>query len=92
MKVFREPIPFTAPFVSPCQRPLEEGIKHRLLAWCDELASGVEVDIEEWVGADPRHPLHALVVSFRGNGRSPVVLHMKVDEVRRSDLVQAYET
>ena len=90
--IFLDPIPHTAPFLRPRRRSLTELVEHRLMAWCDELIPGEPVDIDEWVGADPRHPPHVVVVSFPQLNRAPIMLPLKVDEVVRADLVQALET
>jgi len=87
-----DPIPFGVPFMPPRRRALTDEFQNRLLAWCDELVPGVTVDIEEWVGADPRQPLHAVVLSFPQDVRSSIVLRLKVDELARSMLAEALET
>ena len=91
IRVLPDPIVFAAPFMPPWQRPLSQETRHRLMAWLAELLPGVTVEIDEWEGADPRHPLHAVVVSFPDLARAPVVLPLIVDEIVRSDLVQALE-
>ena len=77
--------------MAPRRRPVARDTKDRLASWCDDLVPGVRVDIDEWVGADPRQPLHVVVVSFPQLDWPPVVLQLKVDEVQRIDLVQALE-
>ena len=83
------PISFTPPFVSPWRRALEAGARHRLMSWTEEVLPGADVDIVEWVGADPRHPIHAVVVSFPSSHRPPAVLYMKVEDVQRRHLHEA---
>lgn len=83
------PLPFGCPFFPPWRRPLTADARHRFLAWCDEILPGVAVAIVEWVGADTRQPLHAVVVAFPESDRPPVVLYLKVEDIRRHHLVQA---
>ena len=82
---------FSVPFMPPWRRPVTGEIRQRLMAWCAELEPGVLVDIDEWVGADPRHPLHVVVFSFPRIDRRPVLLSLKVADVERSDLVQGFQ-
>ena len=84
--ILTRPIPFAAPFIHPQRRALEPQDQRRLMGWCEALVPGVSVELEEWVGADAREPLHAVVVSFPHAERLPVVLRMKVEEVGRDDL------
>ena len=91
VKILPAPIPFAAPFTSPWRSPLREETKQRLMSWCDELFPAVTVDINAWVGADPRNPLHVVVISFPQNDRPPIFVRRKVDEVSRADLVQTLE-
>jgi hypothetical protein len=62
------------------------------MVWCAGLLPEVAVDFVEWVGADPRQPIHALVVSFPSSHRPPVTLYMKVEDVERNHLAQALGT
>lgn len=89
-RLTRCPLPFAAPFMPPWRRPLTATARHRLIGWCEELLPGVVVDIVEWVSADTRQPLHVMVLSFPGSHRPPVVLHLKVEDVDRHHLVQAF--
>jgi hypothetical protein len=89
--VTRCPLPFACPFLPPWRRSLGPDSRHRFIAWCDESLPGVAVEIVEWVGADTRQPLHAVVVAFPGSDRPPVVLYLKVEDIRRHHLVRALE-
>ena len=91
MKFLPDPIPFAALFTSPWQSPLREETRIRLMSWCDKLFPAMTVDINEWVGADPRHPLHTVVLSFPESDHPPIFVEAKVDEVSLADLVQALE-
>jgi hypothetical protein len=83
------PISWAPPFEPPWKRTLSPDVVRRLSAWCAELLPGVEVDVVEWVGADPRQPIHALVVGFPTSERSPVVLYRKTEELERHHLERA---
>ena len=83
-------IPFAAPFMPPWRRPLDDDARHRLLAWCDALLPGERVHVVEWVGADTRQPSHAVVLSFPKSHRASVVLHHKLEAVRRQHLVALF--
>jgi len=86
------PLSFSPPFVRPWKRVLNADDRHRLLSWCARLLPEVEVDVVEWVGADPRHPIHALVVSFPSSHRAPVTLFMKIEDVALHHLARALGT
>ena len=84
------PLSFGPPFTAPRRRELHPDINLRLNTWFEELLPGVAVDIVEWIGVDLRHPLHAVVCSFRTDPRPAVVLILMVEEVERHHLVQAF--
>lgn len=83
------PLSFAPPFMPPWRRELPAHARRRLMAWCEELLPGAAADVVEWVGADPRQPIHAIVVSFPRSRRPPVVLYRKVDDVERHHLARA---
>lgn len=83
------PLPFTPPFVHPWKRALPDAARQRLVSLFDGLLPGVSVDIVEWVGADPRHPIHAVVARFPSGCRPSVVLYLKSEDIERSHLVAA---
>lgn len=86
------PLSFSPPFVCPWRRALHPDDRHRLEVWCAALLPEVTIDVVEWVGADPRHPIHAVVVSFPSSHRPPITLYMKVEDVERRHLAEALET
>ena len=45
-------------------------------------------EIEEWIGADPRHPLHIVVVSFPESDRPSIRLTSKAEDLVHADLLQ----
>ena len=53
-----DPIPYLAPFLPPRRGPVKGPMGQKLLSWYNTILPGVAVEIEEWIGADPRHPLH----------------------------------
>ena len=73
----------------PWRRALHPDTRRRLTSWCAELLPGVPVHIVEWAGADPRQPIHAVVLSFPSTDRSRVVFYEKSEDVTRSHLVEA---
>lgn len=86
------PISYTPPFGPPFRRELHGVIGRRLVGWCEALLPNETVEIVEWVGTDPQQPLHAVVVSFPLHQRPPVVLYMKVEDVRCHHLHQVLGT
>ena len=88
--VLPTPIHCGAPFMPPWKRPLSATSKHRLMTWCDELIPGVTVEIDHWVGADSRQPLHAVGVSFPKDVKPPIVVYRKVENMRKCDLFEAF--
>lgn len=85
------PIPMSAepPFLPPYQRELQAEDLNRLQGWFGDLLPGVSVEVIEWVGADPRQPLHAVEASFCGAAIAPIVLVMKVEDIERCHLQDA---
>ena len=91
LRILPDLIPFETPFMPSRKRPMATQTRRRVMGWCAELIPDVTVEIEEWVGADPRHPLHTVIVTFSEIDRLPLALQVKVDEMRRSDLAQALQ-
>lgn len=85
------PLTCGAPFAPPRRRPLAAEEQERLETWCGELLRDVPVDIVEWRGDDTRRPQHAVVVSFPAGGRPPVVIYVKVEDLRKDHLARALE-
>ena len=85
------PIPMSAepPFLPPYQRELQAEDLNRLQGWFDDLLPGGSVEVIEWVGADPRQPLHAVEISFATASSSPIILVMKVEDIECSHLQDA---
>ena len=91
LRILPDLIPFETPFMPSWKRPMATQTRRRVMGWCAELIPDVTVEIEEWVGADLRHPLHTVIVAFPEIDRPPLALRVKVDEMRRSDLAQALQ-
>ena len=72
-------------------RPLARAgqTSQQLLAWCHELVPGVQVEVEAWIGHDPREFLHCWVVSFPEGDRAPFTLQSMTAEVSRQALADA---
>ena len=85
----RHQVSYGAPFLPPQRRPVAGDNRHRLLGWCSELLPGVVVEIEEWVGADCRQPLHTVLFSFPETSRPPLEVHAEAEKLTRSELVAA---
>lgn len=86
------PLLFSPPFVHPWRRALHADSQQRLTSWLAELLPGVDADFIEWVGADPRHPIHAVVASFSSDCRPPITLYMKGEDIERHHLAQALDS
>lgn len=83
------PISSAPPFTRPWRRATPPRLRRRLLAWCGEILPGGSVGLTEWAGADPRHPLHAVVLSFPEGSRPQVVLYRKAEDIDRPCLAEA---
>jgi len=77
------PLTYAPPFSAPVRRELQAPARDRILGWFEELLSHTDVILIEWVGADPRQPLHAVVASFPKSHQPTIVLTLKVEEVAR---------
>lgn len=86
--ITRCPLTYAPPFMPPWKRALCPDTEHRLRSWCEEL-SGESTHLVEWVGADPRQPIHAVVLSFPSTHRPRVVLYQKSEDLERRHLVAA---
>ena len=85
------PLTYAPPFCAPLRRELKAPARDRILGWFEELVSHKDVNLIEWVGTDPRQPLHAVVASFPKSHRPPIVLALKVEEVSREHLLTALD-
>ncbi len=83
-----DPIPYLVPFLPPRRGPVKGPMGQKLLSWCNTILPGVAVEIEEWIGADPRHPLHIVVVSFPESDRPSIRLTSKAEDLVHADLLQ----
>ena len=85
------PLSFSPPFVQPWGRAMPLDTKRRLASWCAQVLPGIAVEFTEWVGADPRHPIHAVLVSFPSRARMPSTLQMKAEDIEPYHFVQALQ-
>ena len=83
------PLASAPPFASPWRREVKQEAKGRLTVWFSELMPSVSVTLVEWVGADPRQPIHALVATFTNGYEKQVVIYSRVDDIKRYHVVRA---
>ena len=87
--VILSPLAFAPPFGPPQLKSLGADDAQRLSRWFDELLPGERLSFVEWVGTDPRQPLHAVVASFVTTRRPPIVIFHKLEELERRHVVEA---
>jgi hypothetical protein len=57
------PLEARAPYGTPWRRVTDTDVHVRIREWLAELVPGVVFDMVEWVSADTRRPLHAVVIT-----------------------------